>query len=532
MVRAIKDPSAWSRLALDVGAGFIAGCGVGAAFPNLGLWWLTIPAMALLLARIDQARPRRAALIAAVFGATFWLPHIHWATLATGSVAPWLALSTVQTLFVAAWGACAAATRRLQWTRSVAGGAAAMALTWVGFEQLRSHTPWSGFPWGNLAYPQVDSPLGHLAPIGGEVLVSFAVVFIAALCRRALDFSGGVAGLPVRRRAFIGLAAVGLFFAPALVPLPPFGDEDSLRVGAIQGNIELPGPATYAIEGKVTGNHAAVMRDLIQEEDNLDLIVWGEAALDRHPRQSDRVSSLMHSVINEGGVPTIVGYPEYFEDHRLNWVAPWYPHAGLDEGEKYGKQIPVPFGEFIPLRSIISVLATEAAQINLDLWPVDNVATMDLRLNDGRDLRVAIGICFEVGYEGLLAQGVSDGGRILIIPTNNYHFRDSAQSTQQGQILRFRSLEFARAGVQASTTGVSMLTMPNGQIVSMTEPMAAEYVVGELPLNSDLTLAARSGDIPWKLAIAAATALVAWAVISPRIPPRRIARSVGNSASD
>ena len=157
----------------------------------------------------------------------------------------------------------------------------------------------------------------------------------------------------------------------------------------------------------------------------------------------------------------------------------WYPDTGLSESY-YGKQIPVPFGEYIPARSLVSRLATEAAQVGIDLEAVDNSSRFDVQLEDGRTVPLALGICFEVAYEDLLAEGVNSGGQIIVIASNNYHFGTSAEGAQQAQISQFRAIEFARSTVQASTTGNSVLVRPNGSLLSQSGRMQSATLTGDL----------------------------------------------------
>ena len=78
-----------------------------------------------------------------------------------------------------------------------------------------------------------------------------------------------------------------------------------------------------------------------------------------------------------------MGITRVQDDRRYNYMGVWYPGSGLSESY-YGKQVPVPFGEYIPARSIISRLATEAAQVDIDLEAVDNSSRFDVSLQDGR----------------------------------------------------------------------------------------------------------------------------------------------------
>ena len=122
-------------------------------------------------------------------------------------VVPWFALAVLQSLYLALL-----VPRRAVALRRSARGAGRMsaaglvAALWVGQEALRDRTPYGGFPWARLAFSQADSPLGHLAAVGGAPLVTFAVALVgrAARGRRAvaarLGRSAAGRGRPGRRR--------------------------------------------------------------------------------------------------------------------------------------------------------------------------------------------------------------------------------------------------------------------------------------------------------------------------------------------
>jgi len=85
---------------------------------------------------------------------------------------------------VAAFGGAAVLGQRCPGGPAVR--ALAVAGLWVGQEALRGRTPFGGFPWGRLAFSQIDAPALGLAAIGGAPLVSFVAALAGALVAQAL----------------------------------------------------------------------------------------------------------------------------------------------------------------------------------------------------------------------------------------------------------------------------------------------------------------------------------------------------------
>ncbi len=479
----------------------VAAAGLWASFPGTDWWWLTVPSLAVLVAVVDRSRAGRATWYAALVGAGFWLPHIEWVRVAVGGWMPWVVLAATQAVALAVWGWTVSVARVWGWTRTPGGQALLYGVTWAGVEQLRGRVPFGGFPWANIAYTQVDAPLGHLAPWGGEVLVSALAMACAVLVRRTFSLLPAHDGRHWWARPAALVGALVLLVAPVAIPLPTQQEAGSLTVGVVQGNVEEPGDLTYRTPGKVTGNNARVTHELARAGHNLDLVVWGEDSVDKDPRVNAHTNFLVRDAVDAVGVPTIIGWQEIHATTRENWIGVWEPGSGLRPGF-YGKQHPVPFGEFIPWREVVSHLATEVAQVNNDMVAVDNKALLDVPVADGSTVPMTVGICFEVAYEPLLSEGVRSGGQIIVIPTNNYHFVDSAESDQQAQMLRFRAMEFSRSAVQASTNGTSVVVRPDGGVIAQSGKQVAASLVATVPLRTSLTPAAKMGEfLDWTVIV-------------------------------
>lgn len=493
------------------------------AFPDLSWWPMSIFALALLFSRVDGAGFGWALVNTVVFAVCWWMPLVSWVPLATGTWLPWVALAVTQVCALCLWTVCVKLVEVWQWAHGLVGKMIIYPLSWVGIEQLRSHYPWSGFPWGNVAMPQVDSPLGRLAPWGGEVLVSFVVAVLAMSLRCVLSSLDGPVRLRGGARAGLIVLLVGVCAGCWMIRLPLAQEAGAIRIGVVQGDVELPGSLTFAEEGKVAENNERVSKELGAHGGAVDLAVWGETGADRDPHESTIVSRSLESASLALGAPILFGYANVRENQRWNWLGVWDPQTGLVPDVRYAKQKPVPFGEFIPWRSFVSALATEAAQVNIDMAAADNPGIMSVPLGDGRRLRVAVGICFESAYSSVIGEGVRMGGQIIITPSNNYHFRTSAESAQQAQFVRFRAMEFSRSAIQASTTGRSVMIRPDGSILAQTEPQSSAWLAESMPLRTSMTLAARLGELPAH-AVMVAVIVLAIAAIGARIPVQRTIR--------
>ena len=478
----------------------IAGLALYASFQPVGWWWLSVPALALYISRIDEARAPRALTVTFVFGMSFWIPLIDWIPLAVGTRPPWFVLAFVQTLFLMAWALFARWTQLWAWARGPIMQALFYALTWAGVDAARSRWPWSGFPWGSVALPQVDSSLGRLAPYGGTTLITAVVVFLAVLVRRACAArDASVVREHWFSRPALALIVAGAFITPLAVTLPNQAENGMLRIGVVQGDIALPGAQAYSREGEVTDNNVRASLELASSpelaHDPIDLAIWGEGSVDRDPLAFPAIGQAVDRAATALDAPILIGYTNLNERDRVkNWLAVWEPGTGMDESARYSKHVPVPFGEFIPFRDFIASFATEVAQSSRDMEAGNEPPLMTIKARDGRSVPLAVGICFEAAYPLVIGDGVARGGQAIIVPSNNYHFRSSGESAQQGQLLRMRAMEYSRSAVQASTTGHSYVIRPDGSIMESTGTEQAATLAADIPLRSSLTVTARAGE--------------------------------------
>ena len=453
------------------------------AFPPFDLPWTAVPAVALLTLVCAGGSARLGALLGLLHGMAFFLPLVEW-TAELAGVGALVALALLEASFLALLGAAlAVATRSAGWPLWTAA-------LWVGQEALRSRLPFGGFPWGRLAFSQGDSLLTPLAALGGAPLVTLAVALLAGALawavRRVRTGPAAAAGVLVA-------ALVAVLGGAAVVPVPT--DGDTVRVAVVQGNVPRLGLDFNAQRAAVLTNHVEATRELAADvragrEEQPDLVVWPENASDIDPFTDPAAFEAIDEAVRDVGVPVLVGAVLQGPGEKIsNAGIVWDPVTG--PGERYVKRHPVPFGEYIPYRSLARRITER-----VDLVPRDFAAGNRVGVMDVGPVRLGDVICFEVAYDGLVRDTVVGGGRLLVVQTNNATYGYSGESAQQLAMGRLRAVEHGRTVLVAATSGISAVIAPDGALVDSAPVFTRRVMVTEVPTRDALTPATRLGAAP------------------------------------
>ncbi|MEU8246582.1 apolipoprotein N-acyltransferase [Nonomuraea sp. NPDC048916] len=487
------------RVAARAAAAAAGGLALFLAFPPLD-WWASAPlGVALIVAALRGARPRRAAWLGYLAAVVFLLPALAWVRTIGDDV--WLMLVGVESLFYAALAALAALVFRLRLWPVWFGG------LWVAMEWARGLVPIGGFPWARVAFSQGESPFTGFAALGGAPLVSFAVVLCGAL----------LASAPPRRAAGPRGPLVALALAMAVpvlgLAVPRPGDEGrTVNIGIVQGNV--PGRGMYVLGDEpavVLRNHAGETRRLAQavRDGKLpkpDLVVLPENSTDIDPYRDAGARAIIDESVKDVGVPTLVGaVVAVGDEHRATRSLVWDPVTG--PGAYYDKQHLVPFGEYTPFKEIVLALWERANLVGRQ--SVAGTRPGDLKMGP-----VTIGAvnCYEVAYDGTVRETVRTGATPLVVQTNNATYAESNLPPQQLAMSKLRAVEHNRAVVTAATTGISAYVTPDGKVSWQTRELVADMNVVKVPVRTQATLATRVGALPeWALALMGAVAAgAAW----------------------
>ncbi|MFD6448510.1 apolipoprotein N-acyltransferase [Promicromonospora sp. NPDC060204] len=301
-------------------------------------------------------------------------------------------------------------------------------------------------------------------------------------------------------------------------------EDGQLWAGAVQGNVGEPGLGAFANRAEVLNNHLEGTYVLAEDfAGELDVVLWPENGSDLDPQTTPDVARGLDNASTAVGAPILVGAQEFPDaGGRYNVSLLW--QAGQGVIARYAKQHPAPFGEYIPLRSILRLFSDQVDRVTTDMIPGVNPPYVDVPSRLGQDAyRLGTIICFEVAYDEIIRDAVLEGAQVLVIPTNNASFGWTAESTQQLAMSRLQAITTGRAAVQISTVGVSGVITPDGTVVRDTELFTADQFVVDLPLRSSITPAVAAGYWPGWIVGGLALALVVAGVVGG-IGARRRAR--------
>lgn len=467
----------------------LAGLALVLAFPPVGQWWVAPVAVAAVTGCLHGRGVRAGAGLMFAFGLGFFLPVLHWSGTYVGPV-PWLLLAVAEAVFFAVLGAATALALRLP------GWPVWAACLWVAQEAARDRLPFDGFPWARLAFGQAGSPIERFAAVGGAPLVTFVVALSGTLLAWA-----ALAYVRTHRprSAFVG-ALLGVVVASAGL-LVPLGATNGHRVtvAVIQGNVPRLGLDFNAQREGVLRDHVRRTLELAAQVKagtvaRPELVIWPENSSDIDPLTNPDAYALIERAVHAVGVPVLVGTLMPAPHNKLDNVGlVWSPTTG--PGARYVKRHPVPFGEYIPLRSIARRVSAKVDLVRQDFAAGDRPGVLTVG-----PTRVGDVICFEVAYDNLVRDVVTGGGRLIVVQTNNATFGHSAETYQQLAMARLRAVEHDRTVLVAATSGVSAVIDPHGRVVVRSKVFTPDILVESVPVSDRRTLATRLGAWPeWVL---------------------------------
>jgi len=454
-------------------------------FAPYGWYFVPVLALALLAALLYHAAPRRALWLGWLFGFGQFGVGVAWVHISINeyghaglllSVVTMLLLVAYLALFPAAMAWLLVKTQR----RSRAGFLAlALPAAWALSEWLRSWL-FTGFPWLNLGYSQIDSPLAGFAPIVGVYGVSFATAMGAGLLALLVTGHGRQRGIAALLLAVLLGLGWGLNQQEWTAVAGP-----AFKATLVQGNIPQALKWQPDEQRKTLDRYAELTREHLDSA----LVVWPETAVPAFYAQveADFLAPL-RAELDASGVTLVTGIPVL---DRERWRY-YNSIISLDEpGVFYYKVHLVPFGEYLPLRhwlaGVLSFLPVPEADFS--------AGRLDQPLLMAAGYPVGTSICYEIAFGEQLIHALPRAA-FLINVSNDAWFGDSLAPHQHQEMARMRAREAGRYLLRATNTGISAIIDNRGHLVARSRQFETQAISAEVVPRKGATPYVRWGNWP------------------------------------
>ena len=506
--------ASWRRPALALLGGVL----VAFSMPPWGWWPLAFVGVVVFDIALGTAPGRRERAAAGfAFGLPWFFIAMAWMWYLT---APGYLIAAL--LFASLHAVAAVLAPAGPWR--VIGRPAAHTLVEVG----RLVFPFGGVPLASLGISQAGGPLLNIAGLGGVLLITW-VVFQAGSALAALgpaitarmsqgahpERAGEQAGERHSQFALIAIVVIVVIAAVAPAGNPAPGMQ-TVTLAGVQGGGEQ-GTSALDVPSSVVTERLLEATATIEPGD-ADVVVWPENGVDVNGIAF--TDSLQFEVIAAEaarlGVPFLVGVTEDSEfatapvpDRFVNAQVAIAP-SGEVIG-RYEKVQRVPFGEYVPLRSILEALGAPLERVAGDAVSGDGPS--QLVLPDGT--AVGVMISWEVFFGDRARDANSNGAAFLINPTNGASYTGTILQTQQVASSRLRAMENGRWVVQVSPTGFSAFVSPTGTVFDRTDVSEQRVIIRDVPLRTGNTWYRVLGDWPWRLGVLLLFVLALWRSRAP-----------------
>lgn len=350
---------------------------------------------------------------------------------------------------------------------------------WVLFEWIRG---WfmTGFPWLNLGYSFIDSPLAGYAPVMGVYGLSLLAVISAVAVLKVVSQRNL---LSISLLFFVtGIWIIGSGFKT----IEWTEEKDKpLSVAIVQANLPqitkwdpdqiMHRMNTYAeMTEPLWGNY-----DLVMWPENALTILWQDAPFAYQEKLKSRAK--------QSGTTLVVGLPYGDVDTQY-----YSSLLVLSETQTvYHKRHLVPFGEYVPLPDFMKQLA---GFFNLPMSGFSHGEPQQQHLIAAGQ-KMAPSICYEDAFGEELIDFLPEAS-LLINGSNNAWYGKSWAPHQHLQIARMRAVETERQLIRSTTTGISALIDHRGKFLKRSAQFERAVLVGEVQPRHGATPYVSYGNYP------------------------------------
>lgn len=518
MASIIKKPFEIKDIFLAASSGLL----IALSFPRFNLSILAWIGLIPLLIILKDKDKKYAFWFGWLTGTTYFIVSINWVTITMynyGNV-PGLASYTIMLLLAAYLGLYTAIFSYLLNLIKIKGSLPKLRLLigpsiWASLELIRNFFL-TGFPWALLGYSQYESiEIIQIADITGVYGISFIIVMVnIAIAEIAILIKKRGRKEKGHYRKLIALIAIPvlvltLVYIYGYIKLLPISEMEEkpqkMKIGLIQGNIEQGKKWDIKFKRETIDIYLALSKKAISE--GAELIIWPETAAPFFFEYEIDYQRELSNFAKENSSFLLFGSPAVKGGEKLLNSA----YLISPNGEalyRYDKIHLVPFGEYVPLSSLLFFINKMVEGIG-DFVPGDKHTIME-----ANGARFGVVICYEIIFPELVRGFVKSNANLMVTITNDAWFGKSSAPYQHFSMAVFRAIENRVPVLRAANTGITGIIDASGRIIKTTDIFVEAYLTKEIemPQNHKKTIYTRYGDVFGYICAIIAIGFLGWAI--------------------
>lgn len=347
---------------------------------------------------------------------------------------------------------------------------------WILVEYYRGFWFLNGFPWLQIAYSQLGTPLQGFVPLVGVYGTGFLLSLTAAV------IASGVMKIIKYHQVFVFILllwGIGGYLTTlkwtSVIGKP-------IKVALIQGNVAQD--QKWLPENRI--KTLVSYQQLTEQNWDADIIIWPETAIPAY------LSQVQEFYLKPLSAKAKIQNTDLIVSLPAKGKAKEYFNTVLSLGKnesRYDKNHLLPFGEYLPLQPLSRFILDS---LNVHLGSFTSGGDEQTLLTGG-GYPFATSICYEDAFAMEAIRAMPDAA-FLVNVTNDAWFGDSIEPHQHMQIAQMRALETGRYLLRVTNTGVTGIVEPGGNIVEQAPQFKQAVLKGHIIPMGGMTPYATVGD--------------------------------------